>query len=53
MPKKRFFSTLNILQIDYRQVGHDINDMLVSCRVDDVKCDVDDFVYFPNVQYGE
>ena len=26
--------------------------MLVACRVDDVPCTVDDFVYVPNIQYG-
>ena len=41
-----------ILQISYRQYGHQIKDMLISCRVDDVACSSADFVFVPNVQYG-
>ena len=37
------------VQIRYSQVGHQIKDMLVSCRADDLECFVSDFVYVPNV----
>ena len=36
----------------YSDFGHDIRDILVSCRVDQVACDLSDFIYFPSASYG-
>jgi hypothetical protein len=40
------------VQMRFNTVGHDIKDMLVSCRADTRSCDLNDFFYFPNPQYG-